>query len=361
MRNTHIDMPLHHIEYWTGTFFRAACLWEVGNYILVPHYSARGSLCSELTFQKEALEIFQQERDQAEQALLLHAASSAASAASGADHGWGDRLNDEEEKECEEQDIDQLDEDFYDDIQVSAGYLDRKLPLIATHSHPLSLPKGTADKVTHGHHLPHDHLPHVPINSIDSPDVPQGAAPHLANDAAPNAHPGRDSLYNAYVRVIHVNGVHHLALVTCSCLGTESIHANLMSCRLIPTTFKRYRTLFTAVVLDDFRISNLECKVSAYQYYNKLRRLTNPAAPGNVPSFYHELLRLSRLWRWMKKLKWAGYGHRSADPKTPKSGELANFCPACPQPGINLPPNWKDDKNRWDNSFEQFRTSHNRS
>jgi hypothetical protein len=351
MRNTHLDMPLHHIKYWTGTFFRAACLWEVGNYILIPHYWSGGSLCSELTFQKEALETFQQEKDQAEQSLLFHvaasaasAASSAESAASGADHGWGDRLNDEEEKGCEEQDIDMLDETFDEDIQVSAGYLDRKLPLIAAHEaahiHPLPMAKGITDDVTDG-----NRLPHAPIVGLDSTALPQGA-PHLADDAAPDAPPGRDSLYNAYVRVIHVNGVHHLALVTCSCLGAESIHANLMSCRLIPTTFKRYRTLFTAGVLDDFRISNLECKVSAYQYYNKLRRLTNPAAPGNVPSFYHELLRLSRLWRWMKKLKWAGYGHRNADPKTPKSGELANFCPACLQPGINLPPNWKDDTNR---------------
>ena len=26
--------------------------------------------------------------------------------------------------------------------------------------------------------------------------------------------------------------------------------------------------------------------------------------------------------------------------------ELANYCPACPQPGINLPEDWKDDPNR---------------
>ena len=28
-------------------------------------------------------------------------------------------------------------------------------------------------------------------------------------------------------------------------------------------------------------------------------------------------------------------------------GELANFCPACPQPGVNLTPEWVDDPNRW--------------
>ena len=28
--------------------------------------------------------------------------------------------------------------------------------------------------------------------------------------------------------------------------------------------------------------------------------------------------------------------------KSPTAGSLAIFCPSCPQPGINLPPNWKD-------------------
>lgn len=36
-----------------------------------------------------------------------------------------------------------------------------------------------------------------------------------------------------------------------------------------------------------------------------------------------------------------GFGH-DLD-KTPGIGNLANFCPACPQPGYNLPPDWEDD------------------
>ena len=342
MRHTHINAPLHHIEYWTGTFFRAACLWEVGNYILVPHYSSSGSLCSELTFQKEALEAYQQEKDQTEQMQSLQQAASAASAASAAIDEWVDWLGDEEREETtewNEHNIDQLDENFDEDIQASAGYLDRNLPTFATHHPP-----------THGTEHGTEQARNMQCSATDSAALPRGGAPPMPGNAddgpATAAHPSRDSLYNAYVRVIHVNGVHHLALVTCTCLNADNIHANLLSCRLVPTTFKRYRTLFTGGVLDDFRISNLECKVSAYQYYSKLRRLTSPAGPGNVPSFYHELLRLSRLWRWMKKLKWAGYGHRSVDPNSPKSGDLANFCPACPQPGINLASNWKDDPNR---------------
>jgi hypothetical protein len=69
--------------------------------------------------------------------------------------------------------------------------------------------------------------------------------------------------------------------------------------------------------------------------------------PELVPNLYHELRRMSRVWRWMKKLKWAGFGHKVLDHMDPAPGSLANFCPACPQPGINLPENWLDDQQRY--------------
>jgi hypothetical protein len=49
----------------------------------------------------------------------------------------------------------------------------------------------------------------------------------------------------------------------------------------------------------------------------------------------------------MRRLKWAGYGHNQRDPLNPEPGSLANFCPACPQVGINIPENWKDNVNQW--------------
>ena len=39
-----------------------------------------------------------------------------------------------------------------------------------------------------------------------------------------------------------------------------------------------------------------------------------------------------------------GFGHD--DGKSPGNGDLALFCPACPQPGINLPETWTDDTNQ---------------
>jgi hypothetical protein len=53
---------------------------------------------------------------------------------------------------------------------------------------------------------------------------------------------------------------------------------------------------------------------------------------------YEELIRVSRQMRNLQVQKRFGavYGTSSAH------GSLAIFCPSCPQPGINLPPNWKD-------------------
>lgn len=49
----------------------------------------------------------------------------------------------------------------------------------------------------------------------------------------------------------------------------------------------------------------------------------------------------SRQWNDIQSRKWAGFGHDRD--RVPGEGDLALFCAACPQPGINLPNNWKDD------------------
>jgi len=137
-----------------------------------------------------------------------------------------------------------------------------------------------------------------------------------------------------------------MAMVTCQCRGVDQLPLDLVACRLLPASFQNIRTLFSAQVLDYFRLSNLELKASAYQFYQLLRRLTMPMAPAEVVDLYNEFRRMSRLWRWMKKLKWAGVGHNGKSAMNVERGELANYCPACPQPGVNLPENWKADPNR---------------
>ncbi|KAF8814639.1 hypothetical protein BYT27DRAFT_7081535, partial [Phlegmacium glaucopus] len=168
-----------------------------------------------------------------------------------------------------------------------------------------------------------------------------GAGAEYSDDA-----PRADALNNVHVRIVHTNGIHYLAMVACKCQGEHILPMDLIAGRLVPASFIRIRTLFSAQVLDYFRLCNLELKASAYQFYQLIRRLTMPMAPSKVLNLYHEFRRMSCLWRWMKKLKWAGYGHNQQDPLNPPRGKTTNFCPACPQPGVNIPDNWRDDGNR---------------
>jgi hypothetical protein len=144
-------------------------------------------------------------------------------------------------------------------------------------------------------------------------------------------------------RFVHTNGLHHMAMISCQCKGEEVLALDLFALHLLPASLKRIKTLFTAQVLDMFRLSNLELKASAYQFHQLLRRLTRPMAPAEVPNLYREFRRMTRIWRWMKKLKWAGYAGSSKKVKDVAPGELAIFCAACPQPGINIPDNWRED------------------
>lgn len=51
-------------------------------------------------------------------------------------------------------------------------------------------------------------------------------------------------------------------------------------------------------------------------------------------------MQVSRQWRDLQLQKEFGLGH-DKDIKI-QNGSLAQFCPACPQPGINLLQNWQD-------------------
>jgi hypothetical protein len=61
MRHSHFSNPFHRIEYWTGTHFRKAALWEVGVYLTLPHQN--GGICTNLVWQKQMLEIFQKKKN----------------------------------------------------------------------------------------------------------------------------------------------------------------------------------------------------------------------------------------------------------------------------------------------------------
>ena len=66
----------------------------------------------------------------------------------------------------------------------------------------------------------------------------------------------------------------------------------------------------------------------------------------NVPKDrYRELMRVSQMWRDLLAQTNSWLGHEKKANLQP--GNLAIFCPACPQPGINLPKEWDQDPKRY--------------
>jgi len=321
MRHSHFSNPFHRIEFWTGTHFRKAALWEAGVYLTLPHQS--GGICTNLSWQKQMLEIFQKKKDKVitpiteEDPTGINKSDGAGSAP--------DPDTEFTQDQVAMQFLDQLLAGNNPDEMMEE---DDENDMVDTEADIQDMDAGTSGFTNYM-------------------DGRLGSDPHHHfQDSIPIA-PNCDALNNQYIRMVHTNGIHHIALVFCTCQGHEQITTDLIFAGWVPTSFVRIRTIFTAAVLDHFRCCNLEMRSSAYQFFQLLRRVTNPLGPSKVVNLYHELRRLSRLWRWVKKLRWAGYGQRVGQPITPEPGELGNFCPACPQVGINLPDNWKEDPNRW--------------
>lgn len=149
----------------------------------------------------------------------------------------------------------------------------------------------------------------------DDDDVNVMEAPGTIHPRSLPRPPPADDNANPFITIVDVSGIHHLPVVICGC-DAAGFHLDLayLDMGLFPASFERIQTVFTLDVLKDYRLSNLECKTSAYQYYQKLRRLTCPAFPKAVLNRYRELRRLSREYRNIKLWKIHGRGH---DPNGP--------------------------------------------
>jgi hypothetical protein len=175
------------------------------------------------------------------------------------------------------------------------------------------------------------------VVSNDDPDDPEWQdVPPSQTDPLRTLSPAVDDLGIGHLLLVDASGLISLPTIWCGCTGVErKPDEDLLDLQMFPISYIKFKTVFTFRCLDDYRLSNLECKTSAYQYYQKLRRLTNPAFPQSVPNRYNEFRRATRQWRNLKLRKWFGFGHRLS---SPTNGSMALFCAACPQPGVNLPP-----------------------
>jgi hypothetical protein len=79
-----------------------------------------------------------------------------------------------------------------------------------------------------------------------------------------------------------------------------------------------------------------------YDFYNALKKLTDNTGLKLPKDHYKAFMRMVWQWRFLKALKRAGRGHDNRGIQGTHPGELAVICPACPQPGVNLPEGWED-------------------
>lgn len=282
-RTTHTAHPYHRLECWNGRFFQTVGMWQVGVRLHVGHEGARCIRHEKLV----ALDVARDDKDDERTQEILKGEKDTGVIE---EDGMGPNLAAENfEKQADTSDAfeDPGDDDAdWEDVNVREG---------------------------------------------------EKAFAPLDDDAG-----------HKFVIVVDITGVHAFPMTVCQC-GQDPIYSKLVSQRLLPASFVEPRTMFTFRVLQDFRLSNLEAKTTAYQYFNKLRRVTNPGFPHLIPNRYTEFRRVTRMWRNLIRLKWSGFGlpdrpigrRPDGNETTPGPGELAIFCPACPQPGINLPGDWE--------------------
>ncbi|KNZ77078.1 hypothetical protein J132_07419 [Termitomyces sp. J132] len=90
-----------------------------------------------------------------------------------------------------------------------------------------------------------------------------------------------DCFGNLTAHIVHTTGVHYITGVACKCSGQDVWFKNLIHSQLIPSTFNWMRTYFTTPVLDNFCLTDLKGKASAYQYWQKLVRITSSIASSD--------------------------------------------------------------------------------
>ncbi|KAF9491576.1 hypothetical protein BDN71DRAFT_1433878 [Pleurotus eryngii] len=115
----------------------------------------------------------------------------------------------------------------------------------------------------------HAHGGEEDLNGADEEDEEKAGLPE-----APIDHPVTSSMdadQNPYTLFAHTNGLHLLPYIQCGCGGLQERITGAVQMQLMPASFTIFKTMFTFDILEDFHLANLECKTSAYQYYQLLR------------------------------------------------------------------------------------------
>jgi len=233
-RNQHEFLIFHQVQKWTGRFFQDASLWEVGVRLCIGH---SGQRCPS-------------------QQILMGSC---------------------DDKENENDELDRLSMQNHS----QAPNLDVMPALLGRTESP----------------EPDDEL------TNDDPDDPtwEDVPPEREKVPLRTPTPLKDDLDIEHLLIVDSSGLISLPVIWCRCAADnhpednrmqDSFHHSpdvmLLDLELLPASYDNIKMVFTFRCLDDYRLSNLECKMTAYQYFQQLRRITNPAFPQSVPNRYIE-------------------------------------------------------------------------
>ncbi|KAG1832385.1 hypothetical protein EV424DRAFT_1469546 [Suillus variegatus] len=141
--------------------------------------------------------------------------------------------------------------------------------------------------------------------------------------------------FNDNFLLIDTNGIHEMAVDFCACETSQTHTKQLLRMGWFPLTTVDPRTAAAFRLLHHYHILSFESKASAYEFYHSLVRISDN-------DHYESFMCMVREWRHLKLLKHFGHGHDPVGVSGTKEGECAVLCPACPQPGKNMPPDWKE-------------------
>ncbi|KAI0037532.1 hypothetical protein FA95DRAFT_1467291, partial [Auriscalpium vulgare] len=142
--------------------------------------------------------------------------------------------------------------------------------------------------------------------------------------------------------IVHGRGIERIKVKFCLCVqGEARTPANdfdqLMDCDLFPASWVRPTTAFTMAVMKDLQLLALQAQAPAGDLMKFLARSSDNVDPDDVDDRYREYMISQREFTYLSATKRAGVQpDRNMSP-----GSLAVLCPACPQIGINMDPQWK--------------------
>ncbi|KAG1812343.1 hypothetical protein EV424DRAFT_1473566 [Suillus variegatus] len=135
--------------------------------------------------------------------------------------------------------------------------------------------------------------------------------------------------------VIDVHGIHEIGLDFCGCETTQVHYKQLLHARWFPSTVSNPQTAATFALMEFFHLLSFESKVLAYKFYYSIARRTDNTSITPIRDCYSVFMHM--------------VCHDPCGVDATSAGACAVLCPACPQPGKNLPDNWENapQETRW--------------